>query len=136
MQRHSPTSVEDSRDECHCNRCGGRSAGDSSREFAFSTSLTGGADDSGETWFRNENSTAERKSLSRLEKELEAALRFEYGDGEEGGLRVHPMDHSYSRGPTLPGETGVGESYKSLSVFPAQGIHEVPSEDERSRGPS
>ena len=91
MERHSPTSVEDSRDECHCSRCGGWSAGDSSRGFAFSTPLTGGADDPRETWFRNENSTAERKSLSRLERELEVALSFKHGNGEEGGPRVHPI---------------------------------------------
>lgn len=89
--RHIPTSMEDSRDGCHCNRCGGQSIGDSSRQFTFSTPLTGGAEDLGETWFRNENSTTERKSLSQLERELEAALSFEHGDEEEGGSRVHPI---------------------------------------------
>lgn len=91
MSRNSPVSMEDSRDGCHCSRCGGRSVGGLSKEHAFSTPLTGGANDLGEAWFRNENSTVERKSLMRLERELEAALSFEHGDGEDGGPRVHPI---------------------------------------------
>ena len=91
MERHSPTPVEDSSDECHCSRCGGRSAGESSKELAFSALLTGGTNDPGETWFRNESITTKRKYLSWLERELEAALSFEHGDREEGGPRVHPI---------------------------------------------
>ena len=79
MERYSPTSMEDSKDGCHCSRCGGQSTGDSSKEAL------------GEAWFKNENSTAERKSLMRLERELEAALSFEHGDREDGGPRVHPI---------------------------------------------
>ena len=91
MERHNPTSMEDNRDGCHCSRCGGRSTKDSNKKFAFNTPLTRGAEDSREAWFKNENSTTKRKSLSRLERELEAALSFKHEDKEEGGPRVHPI---------------------------------------------
>lgn len=91
MERHSPTSMEDNRDGCHYSQCGGKSARDSSMEFSFNTLLTGGVEDLRETWFRNDNSTTERKSLSWLEREMEVALSFKHGDGEEGGPRVHPI---------------------------------------------
>ena len=37
--QQSPTSMEDSRDGCHCSRCGGRSDGSSSQEHTFSKPL-------------------------------------------------------------------------------------------------
>ena len=33
----------------------------------------------GERWFNQETSTVEQRALFRLEKELEATLRFEHG---------------------------------------------------------
>lgn len=91
MSWNNPTSMEDSRDGCHYSRCGGWSAEGSIKEHAFSTPLMEGAEDSGEAWFRSENSTTERKYLMRLERELEVALSFVHAEGEDEGLRVHPI---------------------------------------------
>ena len=42
-------------------------------------------DEQGEAWFNQENSVAERHSMLRLERELEATLTFEHSDGEDSG---------------------------------------------------
>ena len=91
MSQHNPISMEDSREGCHCSRCGGQSNGGSSKEHAFSTPLMEEANNQGEAWLNYENSSVERKSLMHLEKELEAALSFKHIVGDDGGLRVHPI---------------------------------------------
>ena len=48
MSRNNPVSMEDSRDGCHCSRCGGWSVGGSSKEHAFNTPLMGGEENPGE----------------------------------------------------------------------------------------
>ena len=78
--RQSPTSMEDSRDDCHCSRCGGRSDGSSSREHGFSKPLLEEPDEHGDIWFNQENSVAERRSMLCLERELETALAFKHSD--------------------------------------------------------
>ena len=83
--------MEDSRDDCHYNRCGGRSDGSSSWEHAFSKPLLEEPDEQGEIWFNQENSAAERCSMLRLERELEATLTFEHSDGEDSGLKIQPV---------------------------------------------
>lgn len=89
--RQIPMSMEDSRDGCHCSRCGSQSYGSSSREHAFSKSLMEDPDEQGEAWFNQENSAAERHSMLRLERELEVALAFEHSDGEDSGPKVQPV---------------------------------------------
>ena len=83
--------MEDSRDGCHCSRCGGRSDGGSSWEHTFSKPMMENPDKQGEAWFNQENSAAERRSMLRLERELEAALTFEHSDGEDSGPKVQPV---------------------------------------------
>lgn len=83
--------MEDSKDGCHCSRCGGRSDGGSSREHAFSKLLMEELDNQGEAWFKQENSAAERQSMLRLERDMEAALNFEHSDGEDRVPKVHPI---------------------------------------------
>ena len=61
MSRRSPVSMDDSRDGCHCSRCGGCSDGGSSKEHEFSVPLMEEVDDQGETWLKSENSSAERR---------------------------------------------------------------------------
>ena len=51
----------------------------------------GEEDDQGEQWFKRENSQAEQWSLFRLERELEAMLRFEHGDGSGGGPKASQL---------------------------------------------
>ena len=91
MSHHNPISMEDSREGCHCSRCGWQSDGGSSKEHAFSTPLMEEANDQGEAWFKCENLSVERKSLMCLEKELEVALSFEHANGDDGGPGVHPI---------------------------------------------
>lgn len=88
---HSPVSMEDSRDGYHYSRCGGHNDGGSSKEHEFSAPLMEEDDDQGETWFKRESSSAEWRSLLRLERELEAALRFEHGDSKEGESQSNPI---------------------------------------------
>ena len=83
--------MEDSREGCQCSRCGGQSEGGSSKEHAFNTLLTEEADDQWETWFKRENLSMERRSLMRLERELDTVLCFKHVDDEDGGPRVHPI---------------------------------------------
>lgn len=41
-----------------------------------------GGENSGERWYNLKNSSVERRSLFRLERELDASLRFEQGGGQ------------------------------------------------------
>ena len=84
-------SMEDNREGCHCSRCGGRSDSGSSREHAFNKPLLEEFDEQGEAWFKQENSVAERRSMLRLERDLEAALHYEHSDGEDSGSKVHSI---------------------------------------------
>jgi DNA-binding XRE family transcriptional regulator len=83
--------MEDSRDGCHCSRCGDRSDGSSSREHAFSKPLMEDPDEQGEVWFNQGNLATERRSMLQLERGLEAALNFEHLDGEDSGPKVQPV---------------------------------------------
>ena len=84
-------SMEDSREGFHCSRYGGRSDGGLSQEHAFNTLLTEDVNEQGEAWFKQENSTAERRSMWSLERDLEEALHFEHSDGKDNGPKVHPI---------------------------------------------
>ena len=84
-------SIEDSKDGCHCSRCGGRSDGGSSREHAFNELLMEDPDEQGEAWFNQENTVVERRSMLQLERDLEAALNFEHLDGKDSRPKVHPV---------------------------------------------
>ena len=83
--------TDDSRDGCHYNKCGGCNDGGSSREHKFNTSLMEEIDVQGENWFKSENSPSERRTMMRLERALEAALRFEHGDDDDRGPRSIPI---------------------------------------------
>ena len=83
--------MEDSREGCHCSKCGGRSDGSSSREHAFSKPLLEEPDKQGEIWFNQENLAAKRRSMLCLERELETALAFEHSDGEDSGMKIQPV---------------------------------------------
>lgn len=89
--RQSPMATDDSHDGCHCNKCGGRSDEGLSWEHEFNTPLTEEIDAQGENWFKSENSLSERRTMMRLERELEAALWFEHEDDDYGGLRSNPI---------------------------------------------
>lgn len=80
--------MEDSKDDCHCSRSGGRSDGCSSWEHAFSKPLLEEPDEQGEIWFNQENSMAERHSMLCLERELETVLAFEHLDDEDNNLKI------------------------------------------------
>ena len=83
--------MEDSRDWCHCSRCGGQSDGNSSWEHAFSKPLMEDPNEQGEVWFNQDNSAVERCSMLQLERDLEASLIFEHLDGEDSGPKVQPV---------------------------------------------
>ena len=83
MVGRSPLSREGSREGCHYSRCGGgRVAGGSGKEAWEVQSPRGGGENPGERWFNLENSYAERCSLLRLKRELDASLIFEHGGGQ------------------------------------------------------
>lgn len=84
MSGCSPLLMEDSRDGYNCSLCEGRSYGNSSKEEKELSMPLREDDDQGGQWFKRENSQAERRSLFCLERELDAALRFEHGH-ESGG---------------------------------------------------
>ena len=83
--RRSWMATNNSWDGCQYSRCGGRSDSGLSKNHEFSTPLTEEVDAQGETWFKHENSLTERRRRMHLERELEAALRFEHGDEDDGG---------------------------------------------------
>ena len=76
---------------CNCNRHGGRSFGGSGKEVEELSATPGEEEDQGKLWFNRENSQAEWRSLFRLEREMDAALRFEHGDGSEGGSKASQL---------------------------------------------
>ena len=86
-------SRSDSRDGCSCNysRCVGRSCGDYGKEAEELSAMQGEGDDQGKLWFKWENSQKERRSLFRLERELDAVLHFKHGDGMVGELKDSPI---------------------------------------------
>lgn len=83
--RQSPMATDDSRDGCHCSRYRGCNDGGSSRDHEFNTSLMEEIDAPGE------NSPSKRRTMMRLERELEVALRFEHRDDDDRGLRSNPI---------------------------------------------
>ena len=55
------------------------------------SAMQGKGEDQGELWFKRENSQAERRSLFCLERELDAMLHFEHGDGMVGEPKASPI---------------------------------------------
>ena len=91
MSGCNPLSREDSRDNCNCSRCGGRNYGGSGKDAEEFNMSLGEDDDQGEQWFKQENSQAKQQSLFCLERELDATLCFEHGDGSGGGPKASQL---------------------------------------------
>jgi hypothetical protein len=91
MSGCSLMSMGDSKDGYNCSRYGGCSYGGSGKEAEEFIMSSGEYDDRCEQWFKRENSQVEQRSLLRLERELEAMICFEHGDGKEGGPRAIPI---------------------------------------------
>lgn len=83
----------DSRDGCGCNcsRYVGRSFGGSRKEAEDFSTMSSEEEDQRKLWLKRENSQAEWSSLFRLEREMDAALRFEHGDGTVGESKASPI---------------------------------------------
>lgn len=78
MAGNNPLSKEASHEGCNYSRCGvDRVVGDSGKGAKEIQSLGGGGENPGERWFNLENMPAKRRSLLRLEHELDASLWFE-----------------------------------------------------------
>lgn len=83
MADRSSLCREGRRGGCHCSRCvGGRGTDSKGKEVVENQGMGSGDEHLGERWYNMENSAAERRSLSRLEQELDAAFRFEQGGGQ------------------------------------------------------
>ena len=84
----NPLSREGSREGCNYTRGGGNQvAGGSGMDAKEIQSLGTGGENLGERRFNLENSSAERRSLHRLEREMNSSILFEHG----GGQRASPL---------------------------------------------
>ena len=73
----------------------------------------------GELWFKQENSQAEWRYLFRLERELDAVLHFEHGDGSGGRAKGQPnLGDMYSAGKVIQRTTGIGSSSEAVCSLP------------------
>ena len=85
-------------------------------------------DEQGEAWFKLENSAAERRSMLRLERDMEAALNFEHSDGKDSGPKVHPIWITrILLGLLFRERQALRRAVKMYARFhlSAQGIHEI-----------
>ena len=87
MAGRSSLSGEGSQEVFHCSWCGGRhGVGGSGKEVVENQMLGNGGESPGERWYNLENSLVERRSLLRLECELDASLWFEHDGGKNASL--------------------------------------------------
>ena len=67
-----------------CSKCrSGRGLGGTGKDTEEVNSSTRDEISSGEHWFNQETSSAERRAMFQLERELETTLKFEHGGGQQ-----------------------------------------------------